>query len=50
MIHEFYDDLSTSLSQALVIAKREAEPSRKFSHDIPDTKSIQTETDISQQR
>lgn len=40
MSNEFYDDLSLSLSQALAIAKGEAEPSRKFSYDMPDIKSI----------
>lgn len=44
MSNEFYDDLSTSLNQALAIAKGEAEPSRKFSYEMPDIKLIRTKT------
>ncbi len=50
MSNEFYDDLSTSLNQALAIAKGEAEPSRKFSYEIPDIKLIRTKTGLSQQQ
>lgn len=49
MSNEFYNDLSTSLNQALAIAKEKVEPSRKFSHEMPDIKSIQTKTELSQQ-
>lgn len=49
MSNEFYDDLSTSLNQALAIAKGKAKPSRQFSHEMPDIKSIQTKTELSQQ-
>ncbi|MEN2751966.1 NadS family protein [Psychrobacter sp. FBL11] len=50
MSNEFYDDLSTSLNQALAIAKGEAEPSRKFSHEMPDIKLIRNKTGLSQQQ
>ena len=50
MSNEFYDDLSLSLNQALAIAKGEAEPSRKFSYDMPDIKLIRTKTGLSQQQ
>ena len=50
MSNEFYDDLSTSLNQALAIAKGDAKPSRKFSHEMPDIKSIRTKTGLSQQQ
>lgn len=50
MSNEFYDDLSTSLNQALAIAKGEAEPSRKFSYEMPDIKLIRTKTGLSQQQ
>lgn len=50
MSNEFYDDLSTSLNQALAIAKGKAEPSRKFSHEMPDIKSIRAKTGLSQQQ
>lgn len=49
MSNEFYNDLSTSLNQALAIAKGEAEPSRQFSHEVPDIESIRAETGLSQQ-
>lgn len=47
MSNEFYDDLSTSLNQALAIAKGEANPSRQFSYDMPDIKLIRTKTGLS---
>ena len=50
MSNEFYDNLSTSLNQALAIAKGEAEPSRQFSYDMPDIKSIRVKTGLSQQQ
>lgn len=50
MSNEFYDDLSTSLNQALAIAKGEAEPSRQFSYELPDIKLIRTKTGLSQQQ
>ncbi len=50
MNNEFYDDLSTSLNQALAIAKGEAEASRNFSHEMPDIKLIRTKTGLSQQQ
>ena len=50
MSNEFYDDLSTSLNQALAIAKGEAEPSRQFSYDMPDIKLIRSKTGLSQQQ
>ena len=50
MSNEFYDDLSLSLNQALAIAKGETEPSRKFSYDMPDIKSIRAKTGLSQQQ
>lgn len=50
MSNEFYDDLSTSLNQALAIAKGETEPSRQFSYDMPDIKLIRTKTGLSQQQ
>ncbi|WP_296405730.1 NadS family protein [Psychrobacter sp.] len=48
MTNEFYDDLSQSLSQALDIAKGEVEPSRQFSHDVPDIKMVRAKTGLSQ--
>lgn len=50
MSNEFYDDLSTSLNQALAIAKGDAQPSRQFSHEMPDIKLIRTKTGLSQQQ
>ena len=50
MSNEFYDDLSTSLNQALTIAKGEAEPSRQFSYDMPNIKLIRSKTGLSQQQ
>lgn len=50
MSNEFYDDLSTSLNQALAIAKGEAEPSRQFSYDMPNIKLIRSKTGLSQQQ
>ncbi len=50
MSNEFYDDLTTSLTQALAIAKGDAEPSRKFSYDMPDIKAIRAKTGLSQQQ
>ena len=49
MSNEFYNDLSISLNQALAIAKGKAQPSRKFSHEMPDIKSIRNKTGLSQQ-
>ncbi|MGO2019038.1 MAG: hypothetical protein ACTH7W_10695 [Psychrobacter sp.] len=37
------------MNQASTIAKGEVGPSRKFSHEIPDIKSIRTDTELSQQ-
>ena len=48
MSNEFYDDLSLSLSQALSIAKGEAEPSRVFSYELPDIKAIRARTGLTQ--
>ena len=50
MSNEFCDDLSTSLNQALSIAKGEAEPSRQFSYDLPNIKLIRSKTGLSQQQ
>lgn len=50
MSNEFYDDLSTSLNQALVIAKGNAQPSRQFTHDVPSIKKIRAKTGLSQQQ
>ena len=50
MSNEFYNDLSTSLNQALAIAKGDAEPSRKFSYEMPDIKVIRAKTGLSQQQ
>ncbi len=50
MSNEFYDDLSTSLNQALTITKGDIEPSRKFIHEMPDIKSIRAKTGLSQQQ
>ena len=50
MSNEFYDDLSTSLNQALAIAKGQAQPSRQFTHDVPSIKEIRTKTGLSQQQ
>lgn len=50
MSNEFYDDLSTSLNQALAIANGNAQPSRQFSHDMPDIKLIRGKTGLSQQQ
>lgn len=50
MSNEFHNDLSTSLNQALAIAKGEAEPSRQFSYELPDIKLIRTKTGLSQQQ
>ena len=50
MSNEFYDDLSMSLNQALAIAKEEAKPSRKFSHEITDIKLTLTKKGLSQQQ
>lgn len=48
MTTEFYDDLTTSLNQALSIAKGETKPSRQFSYDVPDIKAIRAKTGLSQ--
>jgi len=50
MSNEFYDDLSTSLNQALAIANGNTQPSRQFSHDIPNIKLIRSKTGLSQQQ
>lgn len=50
MSNEFYNDLSTSLNQALAIAKGDAEPSRKFSYEMPNIKVIRAKTGLSQQQ
>lgn len=50
MSNEFYNDLSTSLNQALAIATGNAQPSRKFSYDMPDIKLIRGKTGLSQQQ
>lgn len=50
MNNEFYNDLSTSLNQALAIAKGEAEPSRQFSYDLPNIRLIRSKTGLSQQQ
>lgn len=50
MSNEFYDDLSTSLNQALAIAKENAQPSRQFTYDMPSIKEIRAKTGLSQQQ
>ncbi len=48
MDNEFYNDLETSLNQALAIAKGELEPGRQFSYEVPNVKAIRTKTGLSQ--
>lgn len=50
MKNEFFEDLKESLTEALAIAKGEAEPSRKFSYDIPDIKAIRAKTGLTQEQ
>ncbi len=48
MDNEFYNDLETSLNQALAIAKGELEPSREFAYEVPNVKEIRAKTGLTQ--
>ena len=48
MDKQLFDDIKTSLEQALAIAKGEMSPSRVFTYERPDIKSIRSKTGLSQ--